>query len=66
MGAVLCDLHVLYLMCCILFVNRSKDEHNKEVKKAIESEISLKKENIHSKILIESKCIIIQSVINIP
>lgn len=42
---------------CVEFVHhtRAKEEHNKSVKRRITEEISLSKENIYSKALIESK-----------
>ena len=42
--------------------NRSKNEHNKKVKKAIEEEMLLNKENTYSKIMIERKCINIVAI----
>jgi hypothetical protein len=38
-----------------VIVYRSKDEHNVKVKKRILEELSVDKENVYSKILIESK-----------
>ena len=44
----------MYRSICI-FTYRAKDQHNRDVKKCIEEEISLNKENSYSKVVIESK-----------
>lgn len=51
-GSTCISTNVSYV--CSYFFNRSKDEHNKNVKKSIEEEISGNKENVYSRLLVES------------
>ena len=52
-----CSVGILTHHICawILLFCRSRDEHNKKVKRLIAEEVNLSKENVHSKTLVESK-----------